>query len=219
MPPARTSWCTLYPKDNTSGCSQGRRSLPRPAREVQEGRHRNRRHFAGQRRFARRSSIARYGFTFPLLADEEKAVCQRFGVWKEKSMYGKKYMGVERSTFLIDSKGVLRREWRRKSKCQATRKKCWLPRRSSDAAARHTPSPPHQTSGALLGQVPEADRTAQDLRSRYQRHDARPLGHLPVRGARHLHPDDRARESSTRARRDSRKPRATCARSAAFSTS
>jgi peroxiredoxin Q/BCP len=57
--------------------------------------------------------IAKYGFTFPLLADEDKAVCQLFGVWKEKSMYGKKYMGVERSTFLIDAKGVLRREWRK----------------------------------------------------------------------------------------------------------
>ena len=57
--------------------------------------------------------IAKYGFTFALLADEEKAVCELFGVWKEKSMYGKKYMGVERSTFLIDAKGVLRREWRK----------------------------------------------------------------------------------------------------------
>jgi thioredoxin-dependent peroxiredoxin len=57
--------------------------------------------------------VAKYGFTFPLLADEDKAACQLFGVWKEKSMYGKKYMGVERSTFLIDAKGVLRREWRK----------------------------------------------------------------------------------------------------------
>ena len=40
-------------------------------------------------------------------------VCQLFDVWKEKSMYGRKYMGVERSTFLIDAKGVLRREWRK----------------------------------------------------------------------------------------------------------
>jgi peroxiredoxin Q/BCP len=57
--------------------------------------------------------IARHGFTFPLLADEDKTVCQLFDVWKEKSMYGRKYMGVERSTFLLDARGVLRQEWRK----------------------------------------------------------------------------------------------------------
>ena len=56
---------------------------------------------------------AKYGFPFELLADTEKEVCALFDVWKEKSMYGRKYMGVERSTFLIDAKGVLRREWRK----------------------------------------------------------------------------------------------------------
>ena len=52
---------------------------------------------------------AKYDFPFHLLADTEKAVCEHFGVWKEKSMYGRKYMGVERSTFLIDSKGEIGR--------------------------------------------------------------------------------------------------------------
>jgi len=56
---------------------------------------------------------AKYSFPFELLADEDQALCQLFEVWKEKSMYGKKYMGVERSTFLIDAKGVLRQEWRK----------------------------------------------------------------------------------------------------------
>ena len=56
---------------------------------------------------------AKYDFPFHLIADTEKAVCEHFGVWKEKSMYGRKYMGVERSTFLIDAKGVLRAEWRK----------------------------------------------------------------------------------------------------------
>jgi peroxiredoxin Q/BCP len=56
---------------------------------------------------------AKYGFTFELLADTEKQACALFDVYKEKSMYGRKYMGVERSTFLIDAKGVLRREWRK----------------------------------------------------------------------------------------------------------
>lgn len=48
-----------------------------------------------------------------LLSDEESDVCERYEVWKEKSMYGKTYMGIERSTFLIDGEGVLRQEWRK----------------------------------------------------------------------------------------------------------
>jgi thioredoxin-dependent peroxiredoxin len=52
-------------------------------------------------------------FPFDLLADEDHSVCDLFEVYKEKSMYGRKYMGVERSTFLIDGDGVLRREWRK----------------------------------------------------------------------------------------------------------
>ncbi len=48
-----------------------------------------------------------------LLSDEQSDVCERYGVWKEKSMYGKTYMGIERSTFLIDGSGVLREEWRK----------------------------------------------------------------------------------------------------------
>ena len=50
---------------------------------------------------------------FELLSDEDKAVSELFGVYKEKSMYGRKYMGIERSTFLVDSKGVLQQEWRK----------------------------------------------------------------------------------------------------------
>src|SRR5690606_15265020 len=56
---------------------------------------------------------AKMKFPFDLLADEERSVCALFDVWKEKSMYGRKYMGVERSTFLLDERGVLRREWRK----------------------------------------------------------------------------------------------------------
>jgi peroxiredoxin Q/BCP len=56
---------------------------------------------------------AKKGFQFPLLSDADKKVCELFGVWREKSMYGRKYMGVERSTFLIDAQGKLRREWRK----------------------------------------------------------------------------------------------------------
>lgn len=52
-------------------------------------------------------------FPFELLADEDLAVCKLFEVYKEKSLYGRKFMGVERSTFLIDAAGVLRQEWRK----------------------------------------------------------------------------------------------------------
>jgi thioredoxin-dependent peroxiredoxin len=51
---------------------------------------------------------AKYELPFTLLADTEHAIAEKYGVWKEKSMYGRKYMGVERTTFLIDAKGVLR---------------------------------------------------------------------------------------------------------------
>ena len=55
----------------------------------------------------------KYGLPFDLLADVEREVCSRFDVIREKSMYGRKFMGVERSTFLFDGAGVLRREWRK----------------------------------------------------------------------------------------------------------
>jgi thioredoxin-dependent peroxiredoxin len=49
----------------------------------------------------------KFDLPFPLLADDEKKVCEAYGVWKEKSMYGKKYMGVERTTFVIDKTGIV----------------------------------------------------------------------------------------------------------------
>lgn len=69
-----------------------------------------------------KDSVARHAkFTekhqlnFPLLADEDGVVCELYGVWKEKSMYGRKYMGIDRSTFLIDKEGILREVWRKVS--------------------------------------------------------------------------------------------------------
>lgn len=53
----------------------------------------------------------KYGLGFPLLADEDHAVAEAYGVWTEKSMYGRKYMGIERSAFLIDEKGKLAQIW------------------------------------------------------------------------------------------------------------
>lgn len=55
----------------------------------------------------------KFGLPFPLLADTDHAVAEAYGVWVEKSMYGKRYMGVERSTFLIDADGTVERVWRK----------------------------------------------------------------------------------------------------------
>jgi len=55
----------------------------------------------------------KHKFPFDLISDEDEILCRQFDVIKEKNMYGRKVMGIERSTFLIDDKGVLRREWRK----------------------------------------------------------------------------------------------------------
>lgn len=54
---------------------------------------------------------AKYGLGFPLLADEEHAVAEAYDVWREKSMYGRKYMGVLRSAFLVDEAGGIEHAW------------------------------------------------------------------------------------------------------------
>jgi peroxiredoxin Q/BCP len=54
----------------------------------------------------------KYSLNFPLLADPDHAVAEQFGAWREKNMYGKKSMGIARSTFLIDAQGVVRKVWR-----------------------------------------------------------------------------------------------------------
>ena len=96
----------FYPRDNTSGCSrEGEAFRDLHAKFSKAGTEIvgvSPDSVASHDRF-----IARYGFTFPLLADEDKAVCQLFGVWQEKSMYGRKYMGVVRTTFIIDEKGKI----------------------------------------------------------------------------------------------------------------
>ena len=58
---------------------------------------------------------AKHGLPFPLLVDEDKALCRAYGVWREKSMYGRKYMGVERSTFVIGADGRVERALRKVS--------------------------------------------------------------------------------------------------------
>ncbi len=102
----------FYPKDSTPGCTQ----------EGQDFRDRHA-DFAkhdtvilGVSRDSLRSHEnfkAKQAFPFELLADTEETVCQRYDVIKEKNMYGRKVLGIERSTFLIDAEGKLVREWRK----------------------------------------------------------------------------------------------------------
>ena len=57
--------------------------------------------------------VSKYSLSIPLLSDEGGDVCERYGTWVEKQMYGKTYMGIERSTFRIDGEGVVREIWRK----------------------------------------------------------------------------------------------------------
>jgi thioredoxin-dependent peroxiredoxin len=103
----RTVVLYFYPKDDTSGCTteacEFRDLMPRfgSSNAVILGVSPD--SVASHKKFK-----AKYDLPFTLLADTEHAVAEQYGVWKEKSMYGRKYMGVERTTFLIDAKGVLR---------------------------------------------------------------------------------------------------------------
>lgn len=57
--------------------------------------------------------VAKYDLKFPLVSDEGNDVCERYGTWVQKSMYGRKYMGIDRSTFLIDENGKILHIWRK----------------------------------------------------------------------------------------------------------
>ncbi len=97
----------FYPKDDTSGCTteacEFRDSMPRF-----EGLNAVILGISPDSVKSHAKFKAKYELPFTLLADTEKVVAEAYGVWKEKSMYGRKYMGVERTTFLIDGKGILR---------------------------------------------------------------------------------------------------------------
>ena len=101
----------FYPKDNTPGCTQEGIDF----RDLHKDFKKAGAEIVGISRDSVRSHenfAAKYKFTFPLLSDGDEAACKAFDTIKEKSLYGRKYMGVDRSTFLFDAKGVLRREWR-----------------------------------------------------------------------------------------------------------
>jgi peroxiredoxin Q/BCP len=102
----------FYPKDDTSGCTAEAKDFTRLAPDFRK---------AGVEVIgvspdsveSHAKFRKKYGLAVRLAADADKAVANAYGVWVEKSMYGRKYMGVERSTFLIDGKGRVAKSWRK----------------------------------------------------------------------------------------------------------
>jgi len=98
----------FYPKDNTSGCTKeacdfrDSISVFEKANTVVLG-------VSVDSEASHQKFIGKYDLPFTLLSDTNKDLVQKFGVWKEKSMYGKKYMGTERTTFVIDESGVIKK--------------------------------------------------------------------------------------------------------------
>lgn len=102
----------FYPKDDTPGCTQEscdfRDSLAALSRAGAA--------IVGISKDDAASHLKfkdKYALTFPLLSDTDGRVCEAYGVWVEKNMYGKKYMGIDRATFLIDETGTIARLWRK----------------------------------------------------------------------------------------------------------
>jgi len=102
----------FYPKDDSPGCTTEacdfRDALPSLAEDGVV--------ILGVSTDSRSSHLKfreKYGLNFPLLADEDHSVAEDYGVWKEKMMYGNRTWGIERSTFLIDASGTVRKVWRR----------------------------------------------------------------------------------------------------------
>jgi peroxiredoxin Q/BCP len=102
----------FYPKDDTSGCTAEAQGFTTAAADFAEagvvvvGVSKD--SVASHRKFK-----AKYGLTPLFGSAKDDDVVERYGAWVEKSMYGRKYMGIDRSTFLIDGQGVLRRVWRK----------------------------------------------------------------------------------------------------------
>jgi peroxiredoxin Q/BCP len=102
----------FYPRDNTPGCTQEGADFAAAHAQFKK---------AGTRILgisadslaAHEKFKLKMGFPFELLSDPDKKICKLYDVIQEKSMYGKKFLGIERSTFLIDEKGVLRHMWRK----------------------------------------------------------------------------------------------------------
>ncbi|HLZ83021.1 MAG TPA: peroxiredoxin [Caulobacteraceae bacterium] len=102
----------FYPKDDTSGCTSEAKGFAEAADAFAK---------AGatvigvskDTVLSHEKFKAKYDLNFPLAADTDGKAVEAFGVWVEKSMYGRKYMGIDRSTFLIDPQGKIARVWRK----------------------------------------------------------------------------------------------------------
>jgi peroxiredoxin Q/BCP len=102
----------FYPRDNTPGCTEEGKQFAALAPQFKKagalivG-------ISADSIKAHQNFKAKFAFPFDLLSDEQRQVCTLYDVIQEKSMYGKKYLGIERRSFLIDAAGMLRREWRK----------------------------------------------------------------------------------------------------------
>jgi len=110
--PGRPLVLYFYPKDDTSGCTREAQDFTALAADFAKAGAA----VVGVSRDPMKKHdkfIAKYDLKVPLAADEDGAISDAFGTWVEKSMYGRKYMGMERSTFLIGADGTVRRAWRK----------------------------------------------------------------------------------------------------------
>jgi thioredoxin-dependent peroxiredoxin len=102
----------FYPKDDTSGCTREAQDFTALASDFKNAGVK----VVGVSRDAMKSHekfIGKYDLAVPLVSDEDGRISDAFGTWVEKSMYGRKYMGMERSTYLIGGDGRVLRAWRR----------------------------------------------------------------------------------------------------------
>ena len=102
----------FYPKDDTSGCTSEAQAFTALADEFQKAGT----WVLGVSKDSPKSHARfteKYGLKVPLASDTDGSGCEAFGTWVEKSMYGHKYMGIERATFLVDRDGVVKRIWRK----------------------------------------------------------------------------------------------------------
>ncbi len=102
----------FYPRDDTSGCTKENEDFTALQQEFIDANCNvygiSKDSIESHHKFMDKKSL-----TVPLLSDENADTCEKYEVWKEKNMYGKKFMGIERSTFLIDAEGRIAREWRK----------------------------------------------------------------------------------------------------------
>ena len=111
---SKNSWSVIYfyPKDNTPGCTKEGEDF-RDNYNVLKKLNTEVIGVSKDSTASHQKFIAKFNFPFNLISDEDEKVCNLFDVIKEKNMYGRKYMGIERSTFLIDANGKLVKEWRK----------------------------------------------------------------------------------------------------------